>query len=92
LTREISEGAQLSKFASPSLAQPNCSPLAHADPRAHGPVPHKLPIETGKARNLPPLCARTGSRPAIFDRSIGAIKVSANFASDLWIDAVNEFG
>jgi hypothetical protein len=52
LTREISEGAQLSKFASPSLAQPSCSPLAHVDPRAHGPVPHKLPIDTGKARNL----------------------------------------
>ena len=32
LTREISEGAQLSKFASPSLAQPSCSPLAHVDP------------------------------------------------------------
>jgi hypothetical protein len=41
---------------------------------------------------LPLLCAGTGSRPAIFDRSIGAIKVSGNFASDLWIDAVNEFG
>jgi hypothetical protein len=52
LTREISERAQLSKFASPSLAQPSCSPLAHVDPRAHGPVPHKLPIDTGKARNL----------------------------------------
>jgi hypothetical protein len=53
LTREISEGAQLSKFAPPSLAQPSCSPprlLLTLIPARMTQLPRKLPIETGKAR------------------------------------------